>query len=518
MALRCSIGIFLGAIAIAGALLAAPSASAQDLKLIANCSSPQGTAAPLPPPVPLPPQPPKDGSGSTQASPPPPPPPPTPTTTSVSCELRATDYVAFKSVKANIKDRSDQLEVTWDPFDPRTKSLAGLFLIQTTDPIRPATLRAITRDVIDMTQARDGKRKFAAYSYANDLNKLAEFSASSADFERAVSSLKPLATTTQLYKTALDAISVLAKEPADRKALVILGDGTTNDQNYKAEDVVKAARDAGIVIHVLGYFDESTRRPDFQNFSRLARDTGGFQAELKPRAKSLPTDATTSRFIGEVLENGGTAKITLKEPSGGNATVNIAADFTNGRFASAEQVVNIPAPPQPLSPPVSISDQPKPSKPEGFFQGILSWVQRNAIVSFAIGAALGLGIIGAILALTSAAKQPKELTDAQGRPVVYGWLEMLDGNASRYPLRTTNVRIGRHQDNDVCLRNDSISRRHAVLHFNSENRRFVITDLGGGNGVIVNKSKYTSRELNDGDMVELGEVRLRFRANMELMG
>ncbi len=97
------------------------------------------------------------------------------------------------------------------------------------------------------------------------------------------------------------------------------------------------------------------------------------------------------------------------------------------------------------------------------------------------------------------------LRDAEGQPVVYGWLEMLDGNASRHPLRTTNVRVGRHRDNDICLQNDSISRRHAVLHYNADTRRFVITDLGGGNGVVVNKMKYKSRELSDGDLLELGE-------------
>ncbi len=53
------------------------------------------------------------------------------------------------------------------------------------------------------------------------------------------------------------------------------------------------------------------------------------------------------------------------------------------------------------------------------------------------------------------------------------------------------------------------------MHFNADNRRFVIRDLGGENGVIVNKIKQESHELNDGDLVELGEVRLRFRANME---
>ena len=138
-----------------------------------------------------------------------------------------------------------------------------------------------------------------------------------------------------------------------------------------------------------------------------------------------------------------------------------------------------------------------------------------------VGAALVAGAVGlAVLAVNSFSARPPDAEAAaaaqDGR--VYGWLDMLDGNASRYPLRTTNVRIGRHRDNDICLQNDSISRRHALLHFNADNRRFVITDLGGDNGVIVNKIKQQSHELSDGDLVELGEVRLRFRVNTEQVG
>ena len=130
--------------------------------------------------------------------------------------------------------------------------------------------------------------------------------------------------------------------------------------------------------------------------------------------------------------------------------------------------------------------------------------------------ALGLGTIGlALFAISSHAARRARLTQAGEEGRVYGWLDMLDGNSSLYPLQTTNVRIGRHRDNDICLLNDSISRRHALLHFNADNRRFVITDLGGGNGVIVNKVRQQSHDLNDGDLVELGEVRLRFRANAE---
>ena len=43
----------------------------------------------------------------------------------------------------------------------------------------------------------------------------------------------------------------------------------------------------------------------------------------------------------------------------------------------------------------------------------------------------------------------------------------------------------------------------------------MIRDLGGDNGVVVNNIKQQTHELNDGDLVELGEVRLRFRVNME---
>ena len=150
---------------------------------------------------------------------------------------------------------------------------------------------------------------------------------------------------------------------------------------------------------------------------------------------------------------------------------------------------------------------------------LFAWARENKAVALISGIALGLGTIGlALFGFSSYAGRKDRLGAGLAEQPVYGWLDMLDGNASRYPLQTTNVRIGRHRDNDICLLNDSISRRHAVLHFDAEKRTFVITDLGGGNGVVVNKVKQQSHDLNDGDLVELGEVRLRFRANAEALG
>jgi len=218
-----------------------------------------------------------------------------------------------------------------------------------------------------------------------------------------------------------------------------------------------------------------------------------------------------------VLENGGTVKFVLKEPPG-PVTVTISADLGNGRVESTNYTLTMPAAPATPTPSrPSESATPttpmSPGEPAAWHQRLITWAKNHVVLAGVIGIAAASGVVGLMLLLMGS-KAPPPPPEEESK-VAYGWLEMLDGNASRYPLKTTNVRIGRHRDNDICLHNDSISRRHALLHFNADNRRFVIRDLGGDNGVVVNNIKQQTHELNDGDLVELGEVRLRFRVNME---
>jgi hypothetical protein len=200
--------------------------------------------------------------------------------------------------------------------------------------------------------------------------------------------------------------------------------------------------------------------------------------------------------------------------------VTVTADFEGGRSESADYTVTVPAPPAPaLELPKWLKQDPAADE-----NGSMPWHRRALgwLLGTPIGLATGAGFCLALAGLLTLAIRRRSRAGSDGVTAdagrIYGWLDMLDGNASKYPLRTTNVRIGRHRDNDICLQNDSISRRHALLHFNAANQRFVITDLGGDNGVFVNKReiKQQSLELSDGDLVELGEVRLRFRSNVEL--
>jgi len=486
-------GAALVALATASAGLVAGRVRAEDTTLITTCAAPQprvgGPAAGNPA---------GERSGNSEAA------------VTVRCEVRAPDAVRFKEVRARVKGTGEAIATRFTPFDARGQALAVLFLIQIMEPGRRADAGAIAEAVIAMADARQGKRRFAAYTVGNDLNLVADFGTDKTEFDRQVRAIRNVRVRTQLFKNALDAIAKLAREPGDRKGLVILGDGTSDDPlaGYNHEQVIAAANRAGVVMHALGYFAEPADLPKFQIIRRLADETGGFRREV--RIGGMQKYALPSGFTGEVFGNGGEVAMVLRQPPG-PLVLAIAADFADGRSASTDQPLTVPA---------SAAPSAAVAAPGGasWQQRLNDWVAGNRTLTIALGAAVVLGLAGVALFAVSRADEPPMRGVKEGPSTVYGWLDMLDANASRYPLRTTNVRIGRHRDNDICLRNDSISRRHALLHFNADNRRFIITDLGGHNGVIVNNIKQQSHELNDGDLVELGEVRLRFRSNVGASG
>src|SRR5207237_9534219 len=103
----------------------------------------------------------------------------------------------------------------------------------------------------------------------------------------------------------------------------------------------------------------------------------------------------------------------------------------------------------------------------------------------------------------------KKPAPAGGERRVYARLKVLDADGTEHVMHATALRLGRSADNDVTLRNDSISRHHAEIH-RTRDGSFAITDLGAGNGVLVNGEKVARAPLKHEDIIELGEVRLRF--------
>lgn len=79
----------------------------------------------------------------------------------------------------------------------------------------------------------------------------------------------------------------------------------------------------------------------------------------------------------------------------------------------------------------------------------------------------------------------------------------------RYPLTGIIKEIGRTSECDLVIPDDDrVSRVHARLDWDGSN--WVLVDLGSTNGTLVNGEPVTERKLQPGDIIEVGDTRLRF--------
>ena len=78
----------------------------------------------------------------------------------------------------------------------------------------------------------------------------------------------------------------------------------------------------------------------------------------------------------------------------------------------------------------------------------------------------------------------------------------IDGQELRFPLFKDRLTIGRTVQNDIQLRAQHISRRHAVVFADGDSTRIV--DWGSKNGVYVNGERISEQALASGDKVTIG--------------
>jgi predicted component of type VI protein secretion system len=132
--------------------------------------------------------------------------------------------------------------------------------------------------------------------------------------------------------------------------------------------------------------------------------------------------------------------------------------------------------------------------------------KRNRIIFATLGSLAIALVIGLLLYKR---RQRALAVAAAANAPIFARLQVLDGDGTEYPMRTTALRVGRGKDNDLALKNDSVSRHHAEIHRTREGV-FTITELKAGNGVLVNGTPVEKATLRSEDVIELGEVRIRF--------
>lgn len=90
------------------------------------------------------------------------------------------------------------------------------------------------------------------------------------------------------------------------------------------------------------------------------------------------------------------------------------------------------------------------------------------------------------------------------------------GDQAQCPINTDRLSLGRATDNEIIIEDDTISGYHAVVivHGASNDdgggKSYVLTDLNSTNKTYVNNKEITRQELQEGDIIRLGRVRLKF--------
>lgn len=374
---------------------------------------------------------------------------------------------------------------------------------------------------------------------------------------------------------ALEAMKRMGSAP--NRVLVILSSGvsTDTDESYRPENLIEKAKAQDVPVFVVGYSPSSTASSSWQTLRKVAKETGG--AFVETNAEKKPVRPPVNEFHGIMntmktinvslkdMPAGKQALIVTMELNG-----NPVKD--GGPELKVEREIEVPAPQEPVTttpadaadpakdpaqadknPTENKTDKATVEKKMEAAKPIPWWKQASGkpwfLPAVVGGGVMLLAILGWIIFKLTRKPEPTtfsteigdggagstwevsptlfdgapefqqtttELGSSQmGTTVVIGWLEEVDkaGNRiTRHPMSEGKVTIGRSSDNDLTFNHDSVSVHHATVHRRSD-RSLAVTDLRSSNGVYLNNKRVEHSVLKDGDLIELGEIRLKVVLN-----
>jgi hypothetical protein len=446
--------------------------------------------------------------------------------------LPQADHVSSLDVVANGKPLEKE-KVKFTPADKLPNyHCAVLLVVDKTlgsgkDPNEKAKLvKAVRRTLTEIASVSGTTPyQFAVGTIsAGSLDVLAPMGSEKSIVNSAIDKLAFNGTSPELYLGSKRAIDWLAGTPAERKFMILVSDGTSQDKVASQQEVVKKATEAKVIICTIGFAKSAAAAEDVQRLGPLAEETGGYALRADGSDPKLPAGAEEN--LDKFMVSGGKAEIDLK---GLKAPVNlectVRTEFSKAyTFSHSIDAITSAAP---EAAPVPVS------KSEAF----LARLKTHPILTAAGLLALLLALLFIVALIIRISKSSSETASDMTTPVFQGttpltspeedtvrvsepanpvlpalaWLVMLDADGTRHAITKGAVRIGRKPDNDIVMKNDSVSSYHAEILKRGE--KFVIADLHSANKLLVSGKMVDSSPLEDGDVIELGEVRLRFVLN-----
>jgi len=435
--------------------------------------------------------------------------------------LMACSYRLFNTGQAaDITARAGEqpLAITTSKNYPAADSVSAiLFLIDTSDPGRQEVIRRNAEQIAGILEKAGSHDKAGLASFDKDMIVNVPIGGSATEIVSAAHTLKATGLTTELYRNTIKAIELVARTNADRKAIFLLSDGQVEDKAYFHADVIRMATKYGVIINTLGYPRSTALSVALQTLRRLSEETGGLYIETNNRYE-LPEDFMRAPF--DNIDRGGQFIIDLNpltthRPDPPAIEINFVT--ATNKVLTVMPVVLKPVPVTLLAPvlPAANSLPTLPLVDSPVVPVISDSSLFDTLMWYGIPIALVILIMMTLLTLiliyrrqqTTAAPVVHTVVREQNKPLAY--LITQDETARCYPINSATCRIGRSRDNELTIDDSSVSRRHAEIR-RTFNGQFVLYDRQSTNGVFINDHKVTTQNLVEGDIIEIGDVFLRF--------
>lgn len=391
---------------------------------------------------------------------------------SLNCDIRLFSANSVNQIIVTTNGQEGKLPSTYVSYSEAGGKTAMLFVVDTSDPRRKKALAQTRSFLKKVVKSSSSDILMGIAGFDSSLTVMVKIGSSRELLLKGVDKLKAKGKTTELYRSTRDAVKELSLVPAKRKALILLSDGKSEDTAYFPSDVIALAKKEKVVIYGLAFL-EKKNSVDRQALYKLSEETGGPYRQAEE--DGVPKDFVDNFY--NYISNGGAVDVDLSNVYGKNK---LKFSIEDSKGATEETYFDIDLPQEPV---LAIP----PKKPW--------WFLYRYYLYGGVALLLGGFFIRWLI---------------KRRKILYACFESLDSNPQTYSMYSNIIRLGRSEECDVYLENDSVSSFHAGLKLTRENE-FVISDLGSTNKVYVNGEEITEgKSLCEGDVIELGEVRLRF--------
>lgn len=436
----------------------------------------------------------------------------------LDCDYRSLSQAASPDISVKANDTTlEASNIT--SYPDKNDTTAILFLVDTSDPNRQNVIEKNKSHIKELLTELKPHQKTGLASFDKTIRFLSPIGTSTFLLSKSLDSLKASGKTTELYRNLIEAIENLKPIDANRKLIILLSDGQAEDKAYFHSDVIKVARKYGIVINSIGYPRSIPLSVALQTIRRLSEETGGHYVEtgmdyelpsnkLKPLVNNIENGGYFSVDLSTLTQSASVPdKISLRlKTTNVQENINIPITIKTAKTSAAKQQAK-PVKTRETSIQENLNNK-QPiqiitRQPDN--QAINLWLWYGLPAAFII---IIIFILITLFLLWN--RRPAvSVTSTNSDYKPYAYLIADDEKETRYPITRTIWRIGRSKDNELTLDDTSLSRRHAEIHRNI-NGSFNIIDMNSMNGVYINNNKVGKAELHEGDVIEIGDVFLRF--------